>query len=186
MGISKTPIRKALGRLHMEGFLDNTPYRGYSVVEISAETIAEVYELRELLESHLVRATTVHFVPAELDQMEALIDEADAALSAGDYVKYVDYNREFHRAFARKGNNRRVETVLSNLEEHVRRIIMYVLQNGFHDLLDLQRPDHREILEAVRCKDIARAAERTQAHLRGFSKALIARQTAHEVKHAVG
>ena len=40
LGISKTPIRKAMARLHQEGFLDNVPYRGYFVADISIEDIA--------------------------------------------------------------------------------------------------------------------------------------------------
>lgn len=180
MGISKTPIRKAMARLHQEGFLDNVPYRGYYVAEISVQDIAEIYELRELLECHLVRETVPHFSPAEFDQIERLVDEADAAFAADNFRDFVELNREFHRAFLHKHRSHRIRDVLRNLEEHVRRIIMYVLKKGYTDLLELQRDDHRMILQAARDGDVPRAEELTQAHLRTFSKALIARQTSLE------
>lgn len=178
MGISKTPIRKAMGRLHQEGFLENVPYRGYFVADISVEDIAEIYQLRELLECHLIRQTTPLFTSQELDQLESLTDRADQALAAGSFADFVAYNREFHRTFAMKGGSQRIEFILSNLEEHVRRIIMHVLQNGHGSLLDLQRDDHRLILQAVRQRDVDQATSLMQAHLRNFAETLVARQTA--------
>ncbi len=175
MGISKTPVRKAMARLHQEGFLDNVPYRGYSVAEISHQDVADIYKLRELLECHLVSVTTPHFSPQELDQIEHLIDRADAALAIGASAEFVEFNREFHRTFAVKNGNQRIIDVLHNLEEHVRRIILYVLQNGHSDLLDLQRDDHRLILLAMREGDVARTTSMMRAHLRNFSEALVAR-----------
>lgn len=109
--------------------------------------------------------------------MADLVDAAEAAQGRGDNAAYVGHNREFHRTFSRKYGHQRIDDVLTNLEEHVRRIIMYVLSNGQDDLLDLQRDDHAHILEAVIAKDVERAQMLMRGHLRTFSKALIARKS---------
>ncbi len=177
LGISKTPIRKAMARLHQEGFLDNVPYRGYFVADISIEDITEIYTLREILECHLVCETTGYFSQVELNEMAALVVDAEAALNHGDNAAFVRYNREFHHCFSRKCGSQRIEDVLKNLEEHVRRIIMYVLREGHTDLLDFQRDDHGLILQAVSAKDTERAQMLMRSHLRTFSKALIDRKS---------
>ena len=175
MGISKTPIRKAMARLHQEGFLDNVPYRGYSVAEISVQDVAEVYQLRQILECYLVTETALHFSLAELDEIEQLIDKSDAALASGAPADYVEFNREFHRTFARKSGSQRIADILRNLEEHVRRIILYVVQSGDDDLLDNQRDDHRQILMALREGDVAQATSMMRIHLSSFATTLVSR-----------
>ena len=102
MGISKTPIRKAMGRLHQEGFLDNVPYRGYSVAAISVQDVTEVYQLREIVECYLVTESTGQFSVQELDEIEQIIDNSDAALASGAATDYVEFNREFHRTLPAK------------------------------------------------------------------------------------
>ena len=50
LGISKTPVRDALLRLEKEGFIIKFPYKGYSVTEITRESIADMFEIRSALE----------------------------------------------------------------------------------------------------------------------------------------
>ena len=171
-GISKTPIRKAMARLQQEGFLTNIPYKGYFVAEISIKDIVEVYELRQLLECYLVRETTPLFSQAELDEMDTTIREAQQAADGGDFGHYVALNREFHHAFDRKYGHHRISDVLTNLDEHVQRILFYTLHKH-NDLLS--KVDHQSILEAVRDRDVDLAEQRMREHLAEFCDDLVNR-----------
>jgi DNA-binding GntR family transcriptional regulator len=52
LGMSRTPIREALLRLHVERFLDRHPEGGFRATNPSARTMRELYEIRSALELH--------------------------------------------------------------------------------------------------------------------------------------
>lgn len=168
LGISKTPIRTAMARLQEEDFLVYVPYRGYFVADISLEDSREIYQLRQILECHLIQETAHQFSKFELDEMEANIGAAEEAFNRQDYVAYVARNREFHHAFPRKYANRRILKLLTNLDEHVQRILLYNLKNEQSEMLSPR--EHRMILEAIRTGDVDSAVSLMQDHLEGFNR----------------
>lgn len=172
LGISKTPIRKALARLQQEGFVTNIPYKGYFSTEILPKDIIEIYELRQLLEGYLIRQTTPLFTPAELDEMEIIIHDAQRAIEAQQFERYILLNRKFHHAFDHKYAHRRISVVLSNLDQHLQRILFYT-HHKYNDLL--HEDEHLSILEAVRNQDVDLAEERMRKHLAKFCDGLVDR-----------
>jgi len=175
LGISKTPVRKALGRLHQEQFLTNVPFAGYHVAEISMTDILEVYQLREILECFVVERTVGTFNEDELDAMTDALRKAGAALDRVDHVAFVEFNRQFHHTFDRKYNSQRISTLLDNLDEHVQRILVYLLPG---EKLELQTShnEHYGILQAVIAGDADSAVDQMRGHLGRFRDVLIARQ----------
>lgn len=177
MGISKTPIRKAMARLQQEGFLVNIPYKGYTVAEISVKDITEIYELRQILECQLIQATADLFTPEEFDAIEADVALAQAAIDSGDAARYVLLNRKFHHSFDVKYGSARISRVLVNLDEHVQRIIFFAYQNEYDDLLEMQRYDHGRILAAVRQGEVSSAVTLMRKHLLDFGDTLVRRMS---------
>lgn len=175
LGISKTPVRKAMGRLQQERFVVNIPFEGYYVAEISADDILEIYQLRELLECYLVRETVDSFTDTELDTLESILQAADRALEENDQGRFVDLNREFHHAFDRKHGNQRVSAMLTNLDEHVQRILLHELK-GQEDDLRQSHSEHYMILGAFRERDRESAVHLMKHHLARFRDTLVARQ----------
>lgn len=170
LGISKTPVRKAMARLQEEDFLDNVPYKGYFVADISAEDTQEIYQLRRILECHLVRETTLQFTAAELDEMDKNVEAATAAFERGNFPEYITLNRDFHHTFPRKFGNRRILKVLTNLDEHIRRILLHRLQNETNETDDILSPvQHEMIVDAIRAGDVEGAVTLMRNHLKGFS-----------------
>src|ERR1700756_1668764 len=52
LGVSRAPLREALGLLAEEGLVEKIPYRGAFVAEVSHESIAEIASLRKRLEPY--------------------------------------------------------------------------------------------------------------------------------------
>ena len=50
MGVSRTPVREAIRKLELEGFVVMIPRRGTYVADISIKDINEVYEIRTSLD----------------------------------------------------------------------------------------------------------------------------------------
>jgi len=167
LGVSRTPIRRAIARLEQEGLVGADPSKGYKVTKISVPDQEEIYQLREILEGHLIRETAEQFTEEELDDMESALRAADQALEEEDYPAFLATNRLFHHAFDRKFGNQHISDVLANLDDHVYRAIMW----GFHArqgelVTGLGYRDHELILKAIREGDVESAVSRMEAHLR--------------------
>ena len=188
LGISKTPVRNAMARLNQEGFLESVPYKGHFVSDISIDDVREIYELRTVLETYVIRQTALKFSPAELDAIEDIIQTADQALEKGDVDRYVRLNRKFHHSFDRKYGQQRITDVLINLDEHVQRIIFYTLRNEeYRDILAMQRKDHLSIFKAIQAGDVDLAVRLMESHLSEFCVRLVDRmrqaESAHQAEH---
>src|SRR5271170_4372352 len=56
LGVSRGPLREALPKLEAEGMIISMPHRGCAVVSLAPSEIAEIFELRAMLESSLAKA----------------------------------------------------------------------------------------------------------------------------------
>ncbi len=167
LGVSRTPIRKAITRLEQEGFATADPSKGYRVSEILRRDLEEMYQLREILECHLVRETATQFTQEELDEIESALTAADRALEEEDYPAFLAANRTFHHSFDRKYGNQRIADVLANLDEHVYRAIMWGFRGRANsDRMQLGYGDHRLIVKAIREGDVEAAVSIMKEHLR--------------------
>ena len=176
LGVSRTPIRKALARLEQEGFVTVASSKGYHVAEISLQEVREIYQLRAILECHLVCETAKQFTQEELEEMESTLRTADETLEKKDYLGFLAANRSFHRAFDRKYGNQRISTLLDSLDEHIWRSLTSELRaQETRKLASSTSGEHRLILEAIRGGDVESAVSLMKAHLREgflfFSKA---------------
>ncbi len=100
--------------------------------------------------------------------MRASIEGAEEAFKSQDFITYVARNREFHHVFPRKYGNRRVLKVLTNLDEHVQRILLYNLRSGPSEMLSPR--EHRLILEGIREGNVEAAVALMRDHLAGFHR----------------
>src|SRR6476619_5969713 len=60
LGVSRAPLREALGLLADEGLVDKIPYRGAFVAEVTQESIAEIASLRKRLEPYAIELALPH------------------------------------------------------------------------------------------------------------------------------
>ena len=166
LGVSRTPVRKTLVRLEQEGFITNIQPKGYRVVEISSEDIRDIYELREILECHMVRETAKQLTSEDLAAMESAVQSADQCLENRDYLGYVEHSRAFHHVLDRKHGNKWISGVFANLDEHVYRFWVFHLKSGRATAILSHPNPHHLILEAIRAGDIESAVARTREHMR--------------------
>src|SRR5674476_161296 len=69
IGVSRTPVREALGRLSAEGVVELTPNRGAQVVSFSAEDVNAMFDVRSRLEPQAVALAVPRLSPEDLDQI---------------------------------------------------------------------------------------------------------------------
>ncbi|MFE5806556.1 GntR family transcriptional regulator, partial [Streptomyces sp. NPDC056491] len=114
-GVSATPVREAMQQLAVEGAVECLPNRGFRVLSRTPRELAELAEVRALLEVP-VMLRLARTVPA--DAWEALRPAAAAtaeAAAAGDLPGYAEADRDFHRAVLRLAGNDQLVQVAEEL-----------------------------------------------------------------------
>jgi DNA-binding GntR family transcriptional regulator len=117
LGISRTPIREALSKLASEGIMREVPGVGAYVHEPDATEVAELYGLREVLETYAAREAAAHMTDAELDRLEELClrmravarhlrESGERYLDARSRDLWIDIDEKFHETLLTAAGNR--------------------------------------------------------------------------------
>ncbi len=147
LGVSRTPVREALLMLEREGRVRFERNRGVRITAPTALDIAEVFELRLLLE-----------VPAAAKACGSVDTGAlRAALDAGD-------GERFHDEILLAAGNRRLAGIIAGLRGAL-------AGPGARDA-DEVAAEHRAILDALEAGDADRAAAAMRYHLRRTAELL--------------
>ena len=75
LGVSRTPVREALGRLAMTGLVENRARRGYYVSRFSAGEVSDLYKFRVMLEVNAVMLAARNARPSDLEEFERVLGE---------------------------------------------------------------------------------------------------------------
>jgi|TARA_B110000879_G_scaffold192861_1_gene259220 DNA-binding GntR family transcriptional regulator len=96
LGTGITPAREAIRRLTAEGALRACENRRLMVPELTLEQLQELTYARTGIEPQIARLAAVGIEPADIDALEQIDAQVNAALSAGDIRAYLCYNHVFH------------------------------------------------------------------------------------------
>jgi DNA-binding GntR family transcriptional regulator len=171
LGVSRTPVREALLVLEREGRVRFERNRGVRIVAPTAQEIAEVFELRLLLE---VPTTAAAAGRVDLDALGAELDAMGEATGAADEAAFMDRDERFHAVILAASGNRRLVASVAALRDAVRGRGASTV--GRSRSLEEILGEHRAILEALRAGDADRAAAAMRYHLRRTGDLLVAQE----------
>ncbi|WP_347350445.1 GntR family transcriptional regulator [Intrasporangium sp.] len=161
-GVSRVPVREALKILEGEGLVVYAAHRGYSVAKLEVADLLEIFDLREVLESHVIRVAVPRLEDADQAGMRAAIVAMDRAADAADMVAVGVQNRAFHfTLFEASGLARAVEMIrrLWDTTDPYRSLY-------FQKPLTRQsaNAEHELILEACAARDVERVVALHELH----------------------
>lgn len=98
LGISRAPLREALRHLGEQGLVEHLPRRGVRVASLSDQDVAELFEVRDLLERHALRlALPLREHPGrDLSGVRAELEAMREAARSGDAYGRAEAHRRFH------------------------------------------------------------------------------------------
>ncbi|MDI3385132.1 GntR family transcriptional regulator [Streptomyces sp. B-S-A8] len=114
-GVSATPVREAMQRLAHEGAVEVVPNRGFRVAERSPRELAELAEIRALLEVPVMLRLARTQPPERWAELRPLAERTSAAAARGDLAAYVDADRAFHHAILALAGNRQLLLIADDL-----------------------------------------------------------------------
>jgi DNA-binding GntR family transcriptional regulator len=176
IGISRTPIREAIGQLTADGFLEQVAGRGTVVKRPTRADIVELYELREALEVYAVGKVARNGLPEGdsvrliklCDDVLALANElnksGDRRLNAAQMEQFIATDLHFHLLLLRAAGNHRILKVVRGTRLLIR---IFAMRREGHSAIELQQiyGYHRGILEAVCASDSVLASQLCGEHI---------------------
>jgi DNA-binding GntR family transcriptional regulator len=166
LGVSRTPIREALLRLHAEGLVRRGSDGGYEPIAPDVRSIRNLYEVRAGLELQALRrperigAAHDRAMVEELREdwrsfREEPVEEADPS--------FVLVDETFHVTLAEAAGNPVVADLLRQVNERIRMVRSqdFMAASRIHQTID----EHIAIADAVLGGDIDGACARFVAHL---------------------
>lgn len=176
MGVSRGPIREALGQLEREGLVVIRRNRGTFVARLSQEDLDEVYSLRLVLERLAVRRAIHHADEAQFAEMQALVDTMAGAAERGiTEQEAAALDVRFHEVVFQAARHQRLYECWTNLKPQIH--VLLLSRNVAHpDFREYAVSAHQAILDALRDQDEPEALALLEQHLRGSYERVAVRE----------
>ena len=162
LGISKIPVREAISQLEAMGLLVTTPHAGARVATATVSDLRGLYLIRRQLEPMAARLAAEAISESQLAALEEVTREMAAARGGGDAGTLSDLNRTFHAGVARATGYR---PLADTVEETLRRMAPYHARLVSPETWERAVAEHRDLLEALRAHDAARAEGLARTHV---------------------
>ena len=117
LGVSRVPVREALRGLSMEGLVRLEPNRGASVTEVTPELLAELVEVRTLLEALNARLAARRHDPEIVALLQDTLLRGNEAAQSGTADELAQLNAEFHERLAEASRNSVLSDIMRSLRE---------------------------------------------------------------------
>lgn len=161
LGVSRTPVREALMRLHWEGFLTADMGRGFKVRPLATADAQEAYPVLWTLEQLAVRISE----PLSPDSLGTL-DALNGALGRGttEWERQLEIDAQWHDELLSTCPNRRLLSSLATLRTIAHRYERVLLQHA--DTASILARDHREIVQSLGTRNADAAGAILERHWR--------------------
>ena len=172
LGVSRTPIREALGLLEQNGLVRSVPRRGVYVVRKTKREIVEMVTVWAAVEGMAARLATSRASADELKALRAVFaafkDDPTAYLS-----EYSQANMTFHRAIIGMGGCGLMSELTDDMFVHMRAVRAMTM--GQDNRAQRSVVDHMNIVDALERRDADLAERLVREHTLGLA--------AHVEKH---
>ncbi|WP_371619843.1 GntR family transcriptional regulator [Streptomyces sp. NBC_00454] len=119
-GVSATPVREAMQQLALEGAVECLPNRGFRVLPRTRHELAELAEVRALLELPVILELARTADAGVWAAMRPAAASAEQAAASGDPARYAEADRAFHRAVLALSGNSQLLLVTDDVHRRAR------------------------------------------------------------------
>lgn len=179
LGVSRTPLREALGRLTAEGLTTTAGGRGVVVTDVSLEDIDELFELRETLECRAAALAAERGDTAAFARLQKELLEAPGLITGNDPDRsaYYELAGRLDTAIDEAAGNTYLVQAMRALRVHLVRVRRLAADDT--ERLAAAAAEHAAIAEAIAARDPRLAEAATTLHLHRSLTHLKNTQTRH-------
>lgn len=174
---SRAQIRRILIVLAERGVVTLHPNRGAFVASPDANEARDVFEARRAIERMITLLAAERIDAERLGELRANVVAGGVAETRGERGESIRLTGQFHLRLAKVAGN---AVLLKYLEDLVTRTSLIIGLYGARNQSSCSEEEHLQIIEALETRDMTRAAEIMEAHLRNIEDALDIRDAAEE------
>jgi DNA-binding GntR family transcriptional regulator len=165
LGVSRTPVREALQRLEAQRLIEFANPRGLVIATLSAERVAELYDMREVLEGTAARLAAGHATRFEVESMNLLVDRFKKATQASEAAHL---NRRLDEVIAQAAHNQFLLAAMNQLYDAVALLgeTTYLIPGR----IAAGANENGAIVEAITHRDPDAAEAASRHHIRAVRK----------------
>ena len=169
-GVSRIPMREALRQLQSEGLVELRAHHKAVVSTLSPAALAEIYEIRELLEVYLLTHAFPHIDEQRITMLERLCDRME--MPGMEDTEWLPLTRQFHDVLFEPSGRKFAMDDKSRYRRLGERYI-YFTDVGRAKRRSESNVEHRSILAAVREGDLERASDALSEHVKAAGRSLV-------------
>jgi DNA-binding GntR family transcriptional regulator len=172
LGMSRTPVREALIQLEAQGLVTLRPRHGMQVLPISADDMAEIYQIITALEAQAAELVARRGLSdSDLEVLEEPAATMERALESGDRVAWALADEDFHRTLVRLSGNSRLAAMVASVSDQTHRVRMATIYQRPRPVVSTL--EHRLLVDALRRSDAEGARELQRLHRRRGGEVMI-------------
>lgn len=170
MGVSRTPVREAIRKLELEGFVVMVPRKGAYVAGISVKDIVDIFEVRAALEGLAAGLAAERITEEEMDQLERSIHKINVSAEE-DLQAVVEGDTAFHALIYKSSRNQRLEQIIINLHEQINRFRVTSLSQPGR--LKIALDEHTKIVESISDRNVEESQKLATEHIENAEQSLL-------------
>lgn len=171
LGVSRTPIREAIRKLELEGFVIMVPRRGAYVANITLKDITQVFELRSALEELAAGLAAERITEEEIETLERMLVEIGEHMENKDIDRVVAADVAFHEVLYKASRNDRLVEIVHNLREQTYRFRSFSMNQPGR--LRKTWEEHRLLVEAIASHNESQARKLARMHMEHSEQTLL-------------
>jgi DNA-binding GntR family transcriptional regulator len=173
LNVSIIPVREALQLLQAESLVQVVPHVGTSVTPVSRDSIIDVFVVLEGLEVSATRLVAERGRADDFALLAGQVDAMDAALAANDREGWAALNRRFHLTISELPGLDLVQHLTAQVLDRWDRLRRYYFKGVLAHRVEQAQHEHRQILDAVRGRDLVALQCLVRQHNQGALQAYL-------------
>lgn len=170
-GASRSVLREVLASLEARGLIERESYRGYSVAQLSARQVYEIFELRASVETLAAELFSERASEAEMSELEQLLHDLETCVSSGDVQQIRLVKERYYDLLFSGCRNREIRRALENIIDRVHYLRGRLMSDPERRQKSLT--EMRRLTSALLARDRLEARAANQAHLNGARDTLL-------------
>jgi DNA-binding GntR family transcriptional regulator len=162
LGVSRTPVREAIGMLHAAGWVVLRPHAGAYVREPRLEEVRDVFGVRQALEREAARYAAARATEQDKQVLREIVERGERGKHTADRQTMVSLNSAFHQGIASAAHNATLMRFLDEIDKQVRWFFSAVVDSR----LEASWTEHAEILAAIEAGAVEEAGRCGAEHSR--------------------
>ena len=149
-----------------EGLVTIIPNKGAYVTAITRKDVKDIYKIRSQLEGLCANWATKYITDAQIEELEEVILLSEFHLhkkGSGQIEQMSEMDGKFHKILYEASNSRILEHVLTDFHKYVQ--LARTMSIEAPERAEKSIEEHREILEAIKAKDAAKAEQLANEHI---------------------